>query len=93
VKKKTGQRVPGDNSIINICFEEALANLELIVKELEKGDLPLEEALGRFAEGVTLSQICLARLNAADREIDKILREEKGGIVEYPLELKEEDKC
>lgn len=93
MKKRTGQKIAGDNNIVNVCFEEALAKLEVIVKDLEKGDLPLEEALGRFAEGVTLSQICLARLNAADREIDKILREEKGEIIEYPLELQEEDKC
>ncbi|MBP2653010.1 MAG: Exodeoxyribonuclease 7 small subunit [Firmicutes bacterium] len=76
----------------SVAFEEALAKLELIVKELENGDLALEEALDRFAEGMKLSQICLARLNNADRVIDKILREEKKTIVEYPLELEEADK-
>jgi len=79
-----------DNTII--AFEEALAKLESIVSELEDGDLPLDDALARFAEGMKLSQVCLARLNTADRVIDKILQEEKKTIVEYPLELEEADK-
>lgn len=91
MKKKTNQRTQADDSIINVSFEDALGELELIVKELERGDLALEEALDRFAEGVTLSQVCLAKLNAADREIDKILREEKGQIIEYPLQLGEDE--
>jgi exodeoxyribonuclease VII small subunit len=88
--KKSDQH-KNDNSPLNVCFEEALGKLEVIVKDLEKGDLPLEEALEKFAEGVTLSKICLSKLNNAEREIDKILREEKGKIIEYPLELQEDD--
>jgi len=90
MKKKSSSRNPSDNAIAHVSFEDALGKLEVIVRELENGDLPLEEALERFASGVTMSQVCLAKLNAADREIDKILREEQGEIVEYPLELQEE---
>jgi exodeoxyribonuclease VII small subunit len=93
MKKKTSSRSQSDNTIAHVSFEDALGKLEVIVKELERGELPLEEALERFASGVTLSQVCLAKLNAADREIDKILREEKGEIVEYPLELQEDEQC
>lgn len=74
----------------DVCFEDALGKLELIVKDLEKGDLPLEDSLSKFSEGVKLSQICLAKLQAAEEAIDIILREEKGIIAEYPLELREE---
>ncbi len=77
----------------DVCFEDALDKLEAIVKELEKGDLPLEDALGRFAEGVSLSQVCLAKLNVAEQAVDKIIREEKGQLVEYPLKVQEEEKC
>lgn len=77
----------------DVCFEEALGKLEVIVKELEKGELPLEEALARFAEGVGLSQVCLAKLGAAEQAIDKILREEKGEVVASPLAIPEEEKC
>ena len=90
MKKKSSSRNLSDNAIAHVSFEDALGKLEVIVRELENGDLPLEEALERFASGVTMSQVCLAKLNAADREIDKILREEQGEIVEYPLELQEE---
>ena len=78
------------NAKDDVCFEEALGKLELIVQELEKGELPLEESLGKFSEGVKFSQLCLTKLQAAEETIDKILREEKGIIAEYPLELREE---
>lgn len=77
----------------DVCFEAALGKLELIVKELEKGDLPLEESLARFAEGVGLSKICLSKLSAAENEIDKILREEHGRILEQPLDTREDQSC
>ncbi len=77
----------------DVCFEDALGKLESIVKELEKGELPLEDALGRFAEGVGLSQICLAKLSAAEQAVDKIIREEKGRLDEYPLNIQEDEKC
>lgn len=73
----------------DVCFEDALGKLELIVKELENGELPLEEALTKFAEGVDLSKLCLARLNAAEQAIDTILREEKGQLAEHPLRMQE----
>jgi exodeoxyribonuclease VII small subunit len=63
------------------------------VKELERGELLLEDALGKFAEGVNLSQVCLAKLSAAEQAVDKIVREEKGQLAEYPLKLQEDDKC
>lgn len=74
----------------DVCFEEALGKLEMIVKELEKGELGLEESLNRFAEGVTFSQICLVKLRAAEETIDTIIRDENGTFVEYPLQLGEE---
>ncbi len=61
-----------------VSFEEALGNLEKIVKELEKGELKLDESLETFAQGVAYSQICLTKLNAAEIQIDKILQKEKG---------------
>lgn len=82
-----------DNNIDNVCFEEALGKLEVIVKQLEKGEVSLEESLAQFAEGVALSQICLAKLSLAEKQIDKILQEECGKVVEKPLSLQEDAKC
>ena len=79
-----------ENPDSSLCFEEALSKLEGIVRELESGDLPLEKALAIFAEGVGLSQVCMNRLNMAEDVIDKILREEKGLLMEQPLTLGED---
>ncbi len=77
----------------NISFEDALEKLETIVKQLERGELSLEDSLDNFAEGVTLSKACLTKLNYAEQQIDKILMEDQGKITEKPLELKGDDPC
>lgn len=66
-------------------FEEAVTQLESIVKQLEKGDLPLDEALACFQEGVSLSQSCFKQLDAAERQMDKIIQELNGDIIKKPL--------
>lgn len=77
----------------DVCFEEALDKLELIVKQLESGELPLEESLEKFAEGMKLSQTCLHKLDQVEKNIDKIIQSQQGKIIEKPLNLLEEDKC
>lgn len=59
-------------------FETSLAALEKIVRELERGDLSLEESLRLFEEGVGLSRECQERLNQAERRIETLLRDEEG---------------
>ena len=59
-------------------FEASLASLEKIVRELERGDLPLEESLRLFEEGVGLSRECQERLNQAERRIETLLRDAEG---------------
>ena len=39
-------------------FEEAMSELEQIVQQLERGDVPLDEAISKFQEGMALSQCC-----------------------------------
>ena len=55
-------------------FEEALAALERIVSQLENGDLPLDDALKLFEEGVRLSRFCNAKLDEADRRIEILMK-------------------
>ncbi len=57
----------------DLKFEEALSKLESDVQLLEKGDLPLEEALEVFKEGIELSQICLNKLNVVQQEVQKVV--------------------
>src|SRR5215213_3998451 len=59
-------------------FETQLAALEKVVRELERGDLPLEESLKLFEEGVRLSRECQERLNQAERRIEVLLRDSEG---------------
>ena len=59
-------------------FETQLAALERVVRELERGDLPLEESLKLFEEGVRLSRECQERLNQAERRIEVLLRDSEG---------------
>ena len=55
-----------------------MAALEKVVRELERGDLPLEESLKLFEEGVRLSRECQERLNQAERRIEVLLRDGEG---------------
>ena len=62
----------------NQTFEASLASLEKIVRRLEDGDLPLEESLKLFEDGVRLSRECQERLNQAERRIEILLKDENG---------------
>lgn len=62
-------------------FEASLAALEQIVRELERGDLPLEKSLALFEQGVRLSRECQERLQAAERRIEVLLRDGEGRAV------------
>ena len=71
-------------------FEAALTRLEEIVKELEQGDLPLEQSLKLFEEGIKLSRICNSRLEDAERRVEVLLKDEAGKIVAQPFNEEEE---
>jgi exodeoxyribonuclease VII small subunit len=62
----------------NQTFEASLSNLEKIVRRLEEGDLPLEESLKLFEDGVRLSRECQERLNQAERRIEVLLKDADG---------------
>jgi len=57
-------------------FEQAIHHLEEIVQQLEKGDLPLEETLKRFEEGMKLSQFCQQALTDAQKKIEQLKLEQ-----------------
>ena len=59
-------------------FESSLAALERIVRELERGELPLEKSLELFEQGVKLSRECQERLNEAERRIEVLLKDDEG---------------
>lgn len=55
-------------------FEQALEALENRVRKLEAGDMPLEEALSLFEEGIELTRECHEKLDAADQKIVELTR-------------------
>lgn len=56
-------------------FDESLNELEKIVEKLEQGDVPLEEALDKFQEGITLSRNLKTTLQDAEETLAKIVTE------------------
>lgn len=61
-----------------VKFEQAMARLEAIVGELEKGDLPLDESLKIFEEGIRLSKNCLKVLEEAERKVEVLVQDKNG---------------
>jgi exodeoxyribonuclease VII small subunit len=57
-------------------FEDALAKLEDITNELEKGELPLEDSLKYFDEGVKLAEYCNSKLSDAQRKVEILLKKD-----------------
>jgi len=55
-------------------FEAGLNELEAVVKELESGDLPLEQSLALFEKGVALSEACRKQLEDAESRVELLLR-------------------
>lgn len=62
-------------------FEESLNALEEIVQRLERGDVPLEEALTAFQEGMALSKQCQDTLEKAEKTLTKMMTENNEEIV------------
>ena len=62
----------------DIKFEDALQRLEQIVDQLEGGDLPLEDSLKVFEEGVALARRCAKYLEEAEKRIELLTKDESG---------------
>lgn len=61
-----------------MSFESALRNLEEVVERLESGELPLEEALACFEEGVRSASLCQKRLKAVEAKVETLLKSQDG---------------
>lgn len=68
----------------SVSFEAAMEKLEEIVARLENGDVPLEQAIDLFQEGMKLSQLCNQKLEQVERKIEMLV-EENGTYVKKPL--------
>jgi exodeoxyribonuclease VII small subunit len=65
----------------SLTFEEALAKLEAIVSAIEEGDVPLEESISKYAEGIELVKKCRAILDRAEKKIQLLGKGEGDTLV------------
>jgi exodeoxyribonuclease VII small subunit len=72
-EKRGGAASPG------LSFEVAIKRLTEIVQTLERGELPLEESLRLFEEGVKLSRVSQQRLDAAEKRVEQLLAVDEQG--------------
>ena len=75
-----------DASIKQMSFEEALSQLESIVRQLEEGKIPLEEAVRAYEKGAHLRQHCEEKLAQARLRIEKISTDPTGEVTLTPFE-------
>jgi exodeoxyribonuclease VII small subunit len=55
-------------------LEQSLKTLEALIEELERGDLPLEQAMQKFEQGVRLTRDCQAALKDAEQRVEILLK-------------------
>jgi exodeoxyribonuclease VII small subunit len=69
-------------------FEESLKQLEIIVAQLERGDLPLEDSVKIFEEGMRLSAQCKQELETAEGKVQILLKQRDGSMKSEPFPAK-----
>ena len=81
-KKKKGPKC--DN------FEDALAELETVAKELESGELGLDAAIARYEEGITYARFCQKKLEEAERRIEMLQKTRDGSVSKGRIAVSED---
>ena len=66
-------------------FEEMMEELETIVKELESGDVDLEESIKKYTEAMKIVKTCNDKLTGATEAVNKILNE-NGGLEDFSID-------
>ena len=73
-----------------VTFEEALSRLEEVVRTLEERELPLEESLAYFEEGVRLTRFCRSKLQEIESRVELLVKGPQGEDLTVPFEVLEE---
>ena len=81
----TGANVPAD--IAALSFEDALAELQDLVKRLERGDNKLEDAIKAYERGAALKRHCEAKLREAQLKVEKIVLSSDGSVGAEPAKF------
>lgn len=83
--KTTGAAVPAD--IAGLSFEDALAELQDLVKRLERGDNKLDDAIKAYERGAALKRHCEAKLREAQLKVEKIVLSQDGSVGVEPAKF------
>ena len=70
-----------------LTFEEALQKLETIVRELETGQIKLDDAVEEYEKAIALKKFCEEKLKSAELKIEKIEQGKDGGLELYKTEF------
>ncbi len=76
-----------NSSIENMTFEEALKELEIIVKKIDSGEETLESAINSFERGSELKKHCQSKLDQAKLKIEKIIQNSSEKITSEEVEV------
>ena len=74
-------------TVDKMSFEEALAELEEIVKKLETGEAPLEESIAIYERGAALKKHCETKLKSAELKVEQIVQGAGGKVTTEPAEF------
>ena len=76
-----------DTPISEMSFEQAMSELERIVTQLERGDVPLEDSISLYEKGAELKKRCETKLKEAEQKVAAITLDEEGSVTgTKPLE-------
>ncbi len=74
-------------------FEDAMKRLENIVEELEGGEMPLEESLKVFEEGMKLLSFCSNKLDEVEKRVSLLIKESEGRYTKRPFDEGEQEEA
>lgn len=70
-----------------------MKRLEDIVRDLEKGDLPLEESIKVFEEGMNLVKFCSEKLEEVEQKVTLLVKDNRGEYVHKPFEIEDDEEA
>lgn len=73
-------------AVSEMSFEEAMAALEQVVNQLERGEVALEESIALYERGAALKAHCAAKLKAAEQKVEMIRAQEGRAVGTTPAE-------
>ena len=75
-----------DKAVADMSFEEAMAALEAVVTQLERGEVALEQSIALYERGAQLKAHCAAKLKSAEEKVELIRQQEGRAVGTTPVE-------